>query len=75
MHRVELKGFCLPRERLYFPVPNAPCGVESKTLWFSFGKDLSFLMHRVELKVGFGAEESGILLTFLMHRVELKATR
>ena len=36
-----------------FFVPNAPCGVESKNTVLSSAKILMFLMHRVELKVGF----------------------
>ena len=52
MHRVELKEnkrdlFSFPA---LFPVPNAPCGVESGAA-FAFKKIVDkFLMHRVELK-------------------------
>ncbi len=52
MHRVELKDIhiVIPIAP-YFPVPNAPCGVESKLVDRNdyYGGSV-FLMHRVELK-------------------------
>ena len=52
MHRVELKASLMVVSPIASNVPNAPCGVESRSV---LGKGFSlkeFLMHRVELKVG-----------------------
>ena len=74
MHRVELKeGFGYLVQRLC-RVPNAPCGVESQTI-FSPRKSLTkFLMHRVELKAAGLVYYYITRVSFLMHRVELKVT-
>ncbi len=54
MHRVELKDYTYTRCLLPgpYPVPNAPCGVESNFQNRDSATSHSFLMHRVELKAG-----------------------
>ena len=53
MHRVELKAVCDEFLALQsVVVPNAPCGVESLERANNSPCVISFLMHRVELKVG-----------------------
>ena len=55
MHRVELKERKELQKIAPVPrVPNAPCGVERQLVCISSSSsDLTFLMHRVELKVVF----------------------
>ena len=53
-------------------VPNAPCGVESRTLFVCGFTPRMFLMHRVELKVFNPMQITRKVNRFLMHRVELK---
>ncbi len=53
MHRVELKvGSDDVAGNGQEPVPNAPCGVESKRHRPKGQASQEFLMHRVELKAG-----------------------
>ena len=51
MHRVELKDSLSHQVHIRSLVPNAPCGVESRTGSKENNTRTSFLMHRVELKV------------------------
>jgi len=80
MYRVELKDdttlFYLYSDMIYKPVPNVPCGVESRVLQgVRIDAGGVFLMYRVELKVFCKKLQISTPCLFLMYRVELKDSR